>query len=235
MIKKLLLSIAVSIGLLALLFHFALSSAEPAVWSRLVAILAAFSWGYGLLYLLISLIKTLLQSYRYKALLGAVEKEVPSVFHIYLVTLSRNMFVDMLPARLGELSYIAMLNRGYRMSAESCVSSLAISFVFDLIALGILICALLAVQISRGAYQSWMLGVLIMLAILIVFLLILLYPAVRLINRTAERAAWLHRGVIGRLRELLRNIETALEETRTAGIFGRVLLLSVGKTRHETT
>ena len=66
------------------------------------------------------------------------------------------MFVDMLPARLGELSYIAMLNRGYRVSGGACVSSLVISFVFDLIALALLLMVLMGVQLIGGDFQNWM-------------------------------------------------------------------------------
>lgn len=128
LILKLQLSVAVSIGLLGLLIRFSLSATEQVVWSSLITVLLSFSATYVLLYLGASLVRTLLQSLRYRLLLRVAEPSVPSLFHVYLVTLSRNMFVDMLPARLGELSYIAMLNRGYRVSGESCVSSLAISF-----------------------------------------------------------------------------------------------------------
>lgn len=228
MLKKLLLSIGVSIGLLALLFHFALSSAEPKVWSSLVAILTAFSWGYGLLYLCISLIRTLLQAIRYRLLLKVAETDVPSLYHVYVVTLSRNMFVDMLPARLGELSYIAMLNRGYRVSGESCVSSLVIAFVFDLIALAILILTLLIVQLLGGEYMSWMAGVLVMLSLVIGTALILLYPAFKLFNSLVYKIAWLQRGIPGKGLEFLKKVETALDETRRAGIVGKTLLISLG-------
>ena len=125
MFSRLLISIGVSIGLLGILIHFTLASAEPALWSSLVSALLAFPALYLLLYFGASLVRTFLQSLRYRALLRASEEKVPTLFHVYLVTLSRNMFVDMLPARLGELSYIAMLNRGCRVSGESCVSSLA--------------------------------------------------------------------------------------------------------------
>ncbi len=176
-ISKLLLSCGISAALLALLIRFTLSSAEPAVWASLINVLASFSWSFVLLYLAASLVRTMLQALRYRLLLGTSEETVPSLFHILLVTLSRNMFVDMLPARLGELSYIAMLNRGYRVRGQSCVSSLAISFVFDLIALALLIVLLIAVQLIGGDFQNWMIGVLIVLAVLILFLLLLLYPA----------------------------------------------------------
>ena len=228
MLSRLLVSIAVSIGLLGVLIHFTLASAEPALWSSLVNALLSFPAVYLLLYFCASLVRTYLQSLRYRALLRASEKEVPTLFHVFLVTLSRNMFVDMLPARLGELSYIAMLNKGCRVSGESCVSSLAIAFVFDLIALGVLLAVLLIVQAVGGDLQGWMVGVVLVLGLLIVFLLVLLYPAVSLTNRLVGKIGWMQRGLLGKGADLLGRIERALDQSRNAGITGRVLVLSVG-------
>lgn len=227
-ISKLLLSISISIGLLGILIHFTLSSAEPALWSSLVSILFLFSLSYALLYLVVSLVKTGLQAYRFRLLIKASESIVPSLFHLYLVTLSRNMFVDMLPARIGELSYIAMLNRGCRVRAESCVSSLAIAFVFDLIALGILLLFLLVVQMAGGNLQGWMIGVMIMIGLLILFLLVMLYPAVNLVNQMIDKTGWFQQGILSRGRNLLVKIQQALDATRKAGITVQLSMLSVG-------
>jgi len=228
MIPRLLISIGVSAGLVGLLIHFVLSSTEPALWSRLVAILLSFSMVYAIIYFVLSLIRTALQAVRFRVLLRASTPRAPSLFHMYLVTLSRNMFVDMLPARLGELSYIAMLNRGCRVSGESCVSSLAVSFVFDLIALGVLLVLLLCAQVVGGDYQSWMAGVLVMLGLLIFFLLVLLYPAMKMVNAVLARVELLRRGFAGNVLDFLVRVEQALEDSRRAGITGRLLLLSVG-------
>jgi len=227
-ISKLLLSIAISIGLLAILIRFTLSSAEPSLWSSLVAVLLSFPFVYASFYLVVSLVKTGLQSWRFKLLIEASETASPSLFHIYLVTLSRNMFVDMLPARIGELSYIAMLNRGCRVRAESCVSSLVIAFVFDLIALGILLLVLLVVQVVGGDFQRWMVGAVIMLAVLIGFMLVLLYPTVKLVNRIIGKTGWFTGGLLSKARDLLLKIQQALDATRAAGITGRLTLISVG-------
>ncbi|MEJ2057964.1 MAG: lysylphosphatidylglycerol synthase domain-containing protein, partial [Desulfofustis sp.] len=228
MLFKLLVSIGISVGLLGLLIHFTLSSTDPSVWSSLVAAVAAFPPLFLLLYFCTSLLRTLLQSLRYRLLIGASEPDVPSLYHMYLVVLSRNMFVDMLPARLGELSYIAMLNRGFRVSGESCVSSLTIAFVFDLIALGVLLGLLMLIQLVGGDFQAWMAGVLVMLVLLILFLLVLLFPAVAVANRIIGRISWLQRGLAGKAADLLVRIEQALNASRKAGITTRLLALSLG-------
>jgi uncharacterized membrane protein YbhN (UPF0104 family) len=225
-LPRLVLSCAVSALLIGLLIHFSLSSAEPDVWARLLGILTSFSLWFAFLYILLSLIRTVLQAQRYRVLLATTETSVPSLFHLMLVTLSRNMFIDMLPARLGELTYIAMLNRGYRVSGQACISSLAISFVFDLIALGILIVLLIGGQLLGGELQLWLLGALVLLALLIMVLLVLLYPALAIVIRFLQRLS--AGGITGKLSGFLARIQQALGDTRRAGIIGRVLGLSLG-------
>ena len=60
-----------------------------------------------------------------------------------------------------------------------------------------------------------------MLALLIGFLFLLLYPAFGLVNRLLDRMGWLRRGIAGKGAALLKKIERALADTRRAGITGR--------------
>ena len=60
---------------------------------------------------------------------------VPGPGRTTLVTLVRGACADMLPARVGELSYVAMLNRGCAVPAADCLSSLAIGLLLDFFAL----------------------------------------------------------------------------------------------------
>jgi uncharacterized membrane protein YbhN (UPF0104 family) len=66
------------------------------------------------------------------------------------VTFIRNMLVDIVPFRAGELSYIALLNRGYRVSGANCVSSLAGSFFFDVAALALIFLAMIVYYFFTG-------------------------------------------------------------------------------------
>jgi uncharacterized membrane protein YbhN (UPF0104 family) len=225
---KVFVSLGVSIALLGSLIHFSLSSAEPAIWPRIVEILSSYPLVFLSAYLGAALLRTFLQALRYRLLLKPATQEVPSLFHLLLVTLSRNMFVDMLPARLGELSYIAMLNRGYRVSGQACISSLVISFVFDLIALTCLVLVLVFVQIVGGEIQTWMFLVLLVLAGVIGLLVVLLYPILAMFNRNICRVGWLQHGIFARLVMFSNKVQTALDETRAAGIVVPVMLLSLG-------
>ena len=233
LVSKLLLSFLVSSVLLSLLIRFILNSADATVWPNLTAVLVNFSLTSVFIYTVASLARTLLQAIRYRLLISAAESNCPSLFHIFAVTLSRNMFVDMLPARLGELSYIAMLNRGYQVSVRACISSLAVSFIFDLIGLAVIIAGLICFQFSGGSFQGWTAGLLIVLVLLILVLIFLLYPFLRIINRTLKRIPSNKTRLFAKVIKLFVNIEEALRATREKGIllplFGLSLTIRILK------
>ena len=96
-----------------------------------------------LVYMAIALLGAVLRSWRYKWLL---QPEPITWRDIFLVTLIRNLFVDLLPSRVGSLSYIYLLNRRLRFSFESATSTFVVAFLFDFITLGpFLILSILAV------------------------------------------------------------------------------------------
>ena len=86
-------------------------------FSRLLVTLQHLALPLVAVYVGASLLRSLLQTGRYRLLLEHSGPERPGFLPVFLVTMSRNMFIDLLPARLGELSFVAMLNRGCRVSA----------------------------------------------------------------------------------------------------------------------
>jgi len=151
--KKLLVSAAVSLATLGLIFHLvaAGSGQQAGLWPLLrdaaPPMLAA--------YLACQIAQTLLRSERYRVLLrGAGEPRIPASGHSFLATLARNALVDLLPARAGELGYLALMNLNYRVGAETCLGSMAISFLFDLVALAAVLALALAAPWVRSQ-PSW--------------------------------------------------------------------------------
>ena len=226
-LPKVLLSICISAGIIALLIRLTLDSAEAPLWPGLIDALSNVTISFVLVYLVVSIIRTVLQARRYRILLLTSEKNVPSLFHILLVTLSRNMFVDMLPSRLGELSYLAMLNRGYQIRVSSGLSSMVISFVFDLIALCLLILILISVRAMGEGGQSWMLGVLISLIFLVLVLSIFLFPVFAWVNNVFSRISSRENGVLAKGKRFLVETQVALEKTRHGKVTLKILHLSV--------
>ncbi|MCW5207938.1 flippase-like domain-containing protein [Desulfobulbus sp. US2] len=110
---KALLSLGISLLLIALLINGIAGSAELAIRAKLFFVLTRTSRNALLLYMLASILQTFFRAVRYRVLLKSSvnnDEELPGLLRLFMVTMSRNMFTDMLPARLGELSYIAMLN-----------------------------------------------------------------------------------------------------------------------------
>lgn len=84
------------------------------------------------IYMTIALLGAFLRSWRYKWLL----KPYPITWgNIILVTLVRNLFVDLFPARIGSLSYIYILNKRLDFSFEAATSTFVMAFIFDFLTL----------------------------------------------------------------------------------------------------
>ncbi|PID44421.1 MAG: hypothetical protein CR981_01385 [Proteobacteria bacterium] len=227
LLQRLMISIAISALLIALLIRFTLNAADSAVWPRLFSVISASSLTFLIIYTIFALIRTTLQASRYSTLIAAAGETPPSRYHLFLVSLSRNMFVDMLPGRLGELSYIAMLNRGCRLSSQVCISSLLISFVFDLIALLFLILVLIPIQLITGTLQGWLAGASAVLGIIVLILLFLCYPVLKTLNRLVPRFAFSKKGFPARLYRFMKKSETAFSLTAQAGVTARITILSI--------
>ena len=224
---NLLLSLGVSLLLLGLLLNWMSGSAEPAQQPRLLSLLAETLPLCVGLYMLTSLSQAFFRALRYQLILrhSSGGAAVPGMGRMFIVTLSRNMFVDMLPARLGELSYIAMLNRGFKVSAEACLSSLAISFLFDLIALAVLLLGVMGWQLATADFQPWLIGVVLTIIAVSATGLFFLFPLLHWFS--AKLAPLRARPWAAKLVKLTEDTVAALDQARQAGIAGRVLALSL--------
>ncbi|MGB5983804.1 MAG: lysylphosphatidylglycerol synthase transmembrane domain-containing protein, partial [Desulfobacterales bacterium] len=218
-------SIAFSVGIIALLWHWVGGFEEQSQFS-LKTLWTELSLGIVSIYLFTTLAQAFFRALRYRLLIGAHQPEdLPGVGHIYLVTLIRNMLVDMLPARLGELSYIAMMNRRYRVNAGACVASLTVSFVFDLIALMVLVVGLLFFQ----QFQSHLVGrlpvAIVALALVSAGAVVFIYPLFRIVAPKVSRWMLANKatGPWGRIGKLIELINEALQSTARTGILLKTL------------
>lgn len=225
---NILLSLGVSLLLLAILIHGLAGSVDFAILPRIATIIRSTTLSLVFCYFVAAAVQSLLRAIRYQVILRASENEVPGLFHMLLIAISRNMFVDMLPARLGELSYVAMLNRGYTVRVEACLSSLSISFVFDLIALGLLLTGLLIYQLIISELQPWLIGSLLLVILVSGGLLVFLFPLMARIGRCLERFQKESKTLVGRLADLVRETAATLQQVRNRRIFTSLLLLSLG-------
>ncbi|MCI5148078.1 MAG: hypothetical protein D3916_01490 [Candidatus Electrothrix sp. MAN1_4] len=232
------LSLGISLVLIALLLNGIDSTAELSIRAKLFSVLASTTWNALLLYMLASIVQTFLRAIRYRVLLKSTTKddeELPGLFYFFLVTMSRNMFVDMLPARLGELSYVAMLNLGFKVRADACLSSLALSFVFDMIALAFLLLAMIGYQFFLSGVELWLVVTLVVFLIICGLLLLLLFPTLQKVSEYLSRrfGNTTHSGsIFARVREkiiqLISDTSASIQDATQQGVLGQVLILSLG-------
>jgi hypothetical protein len=136
------LSAAVSLALLWLL-----SSQVKA--EDVILTISKVYWPAVLLYVAVALGAAWLRAWRYRWLL----KPQPIGWgNILLVTFIRNSLIDLLPARLGALSYIYALNKRLGFSFETATSTFVVASVLDTLTLSpFLILAGLTVGLGAGA------------------------------------------------------------------------------------
>ncbi|MBI2566791.1 MAG: PD40 domain-containing protein [Candidatus Schekmanbacteria bacterium] len=231
---RLLVAAGCSLLILAALLGQLTAGEAGAELPRLVSLVTAPAWSFVLAYLACTLAQTALRGARYGVLLRAAgAAAVPARGWLFLVAAIRNMLIDLVPARLGELGYVALLNRGLAVGAAACLSSLAISFLFDVAALVALLLPCIAAQFLAGTGALWMIAGGSVLAAGASVAALLLFGGAPLAARLIER----HRRARDRdhapryvtaLVTISGELARALETTRKAGVTGRVFALSIG-------
>ena len=182
-------------------------------------------------YVLCQVVQTLFRAQRARVLLRAScpsGAEVPGLARMSLVTFVRNACADMLPARIGELSYVAMLNGGYAIPAADCLSSLSVGLLFDFIAL----LMVLAVAAPAAANGLSLLGSILLLAVVCLVGVVCLYALLPLLARWAARLRGANRlfrwKPVDALFGLFLDAAYSVSKTRKGGILLPTVLLSIG-------
>lgn len=155
------LSVLVSIGLLWFLFSRIKAEDVIQTFSRInIPALMAYT--------AIALIAAWLRAWRYKILL---RPQPISWGNIFLVTFIRNSLIDLLPARIGALSYIYVLNKRLSFPFEQATSTFVISFTLDFLTLSpFLVVAIIAVGLGSTAISAVSLFWISLVFFLVIFL-----------------------------------------------------------------
>lgn len=224
------IALASSLMILALLIQFVSGSHDAADRPQLFNLLSSTALSGVAVYIVLHLCGLVVRALRYRILLHAAnDPATPSLGHMILVTGFRNMVVDMLPSRLGELGYVALLNRAYGVSAGACFSSLAVGAVFDFIGLALVVLGVMVVSVAGGGMQGWLVGALIMAVVVSLIGVLVLTRLVPWITAVLQRLSG-NTGIrrwVGKLALLSADVNKALIVTREAGVFGQILGLSI--------
>ncbi len=216
-----LFSLVLSVGLVAYL----LSQIQPGQLVRMFTEIYLPSLG---VYALLSLLGSCLRAFRYRLLIGPGRI---SAGGILLVTLIRNSFVELLPAKVGALSYIYLLVRRFGLPLEIGTATFILAAVFDVIALSPLVLVAIFLVglgdtlLSTPQFSLAALGSLLLLLLLLAGLPALLRLALRITERLFTALGARERGISYLLQKLSLTIE-AVEAIQQRGIYSPVLLLS---------
>ena len=226
-LTRLVVSAACSVLVLGLLLSLAGSLGADVSPSDVVAALRSAIPTLVAAYALCQLVQALARAQRARVLLRASlppDTPVPGLFRMLLVTFVRGACADMLPARIGELSYVAMLNRGCAVPAADCLSSLSIGLLFDFLAL----LAVLAVAIPAAAQGLSLVGSMVVLAAVCAVGVALLFFALPVAAAWRwERFALFRWRPVAALVKLARDVAAAVVAVRRGRVAGRVLALSL--------
>ena len=171
------------------------------------------------------------KAYRTKILIGSDRVGIRDMF---LVSLVRNAFNMVLPARTGELSYIYVLRRKFKFPVEIGISTLMIALVFDLvIVFSMIVVSIIIVGVNRFEVSSTSV-IIIAVALLVVSLLILLFLSkiidivVKILDKIIPKTSKLgknkvYKNIYQKLLDTNKNIEI-IQKRR---IYWKVLLASL--------
>ena len=185
---RLIASVFISVLILWFLFNLINDEENPIGLQDVTRVLGEVSLATFLLFFIIHLLGVIFRTVRFQLLIRATQSEVvPTFWPLELVTLVRNMTVDLLPARLGELFYVGLLNRGLGVRLDSCFSSLAISIWFDVMVIIPLVLGMLLYPVLDVGIQQRLLLVVAILVFVCGVGILILYPGLSIVARWLNR------------------------------------------------
>ncbi|MEW6457437.1 MAG: lysylphosphatidylglycerol synthase domain-containing protein [Acidobacteriota bacterium] len=177
-------------------------------------------------YFFLSFSGAVVRAYRYKILIDSPYINLKSLI---FVTLIRNLFVDLLPARTGSLSYIYLINVRFNFPFEIAASTFLMAFFFDLASLFpfLLLSVFFTVPfISELQIVSFSFIFLILILAIIIFLSELLEILSKLFSYFSKRFNLNTRKSISLIHEKLNLIIEDIKKIKKKGIYTKVFIVS---------
>lgn len=213
-----------------LLLYYVFSQPTGLSWKHLIT---RFNPVYAWTYLGLYGAGLFLRTWRYHLLIRTSSHRGNIPFGLLaLVTASRNMLVDLLPARIGSLSYPVLLNRAVGVELSHCLTSFTYAFIYDLLSLGPLLGLVVlwdSLSTSRVYPWHWVLAGLILVSGLLI--LMFLEPITKQLAHWAEN--WTRKSASKKatwktnITLQLAAIRHSFSELRKSGIFWPLLGISL--------
>lgn len=215
-------SVLVSVAVFSLVFSYLFSRIS---FVEVIGTLQGISLKYGFFFLLFSLLASLCRTWRYHLTLAAGGHALSST-PLFLITLVRNQFADLLPARLGTVIYIYLVRR-LGVPVPAATASFALCFVFDIFALALFL-LVAAVTIHSGIVSPLMLiGGGMVLGVASALLLFGLPAILSLAAGAVQRLRSLPSSLRERINEMLSSLGGDIRLALRRRIFWKIFWLSM--------
>ncbi len=213
-------SLALSAAILFYLFqHISLAQVFQSIKQAYKPAIAVFC--------LLSLSMSLVRTWRYLILLG-ISGHRPPTLAMFLLVLVRNFFSDLLPARLGTLVYIFLLNTRLGVSLAAASSSFALATLFDLLGLApILFVAILSVGVAQEFSLGLFLGFSLLLAVCAAAMIWLLPRCLVLLTSLTKSSNLIKSKYKPHLRKFFEEVDSDVRKIQRRGLYFRVFALSI--------
>ena len=223
---RLALGLSISVLLLSGLVYLIAKSGSEVNLTVVAQGLTSISAAVLSAYVVIVIANTLLRTERYRLLLRVSEPSGgPDFSALFLVTAVRNMVVDLLPSRSGELFFIAMLRSFCRVSIPAGTATLALSLLLDVSVLIPILAAVVLWPVTSEVFQEGALAAALTFVTLVVGAGIVLWPGLRRFSRLLRRL-FNRPGLLGRLSTFVSDISEALQRCRRGQVLGKAFLLT---------
>lgn len=170
------------------------------------------------IFVLFSLSMSICATWRYLLLLS-ISGYSTSKISMFFVVLVRNLCSDLLPARVGTLVYVFLINSRLGVPAPAALTSFGYAFAFDFVAIAPMI--ILAAFFSIGSSEFSPFIFLIIGLVLLIIMGAFIWYLPKLTKLTIPTR-------FGKISRFLEKIQGEIESVSKANIFGQVLLLSFG-------
>ena len=226
--RKLATQLALATGgsllVLAALFYAVSFSSGDASPARLLEVLKSSSWFFFGVYAVTMLAGVVVRAWRYTVLLKASgEQAIPDFKNMSLITAVRGMTVDLLPARLGELVFVFLLNRDAGTKVSSGLTTLLFATLLDILVLAPITIAIGLIAGFPNKTPFLLALIALFIVVVFVFGLRFVFPRVILYFEPLTESS---NRVVRSLASLVVSINRAVQTTLKAGVFGQVIGLT---------
>lgn len=177
------------------------------------------------MFVVYSLSMSICRAWRYQILLK-VTNEPPGYLSLFLVTLVRNLFSDLLPARVGSVVYIYLVNKRLNVPLYSATSSFAICLLFDVIAVFFIGLFLSFTYYSRTGITALLFSI-ALVSFLSTYLMLISLPWLLFQLKKIAGKMYLDCNAKERFMNWIVDLSNEIDTVKQSGVYTKVFVLSL--------